>query len=82
MLREIELLLEQVLIQLGFFRQLQSCRRNARRHKPFLRNKMNANNLWGSVGSMAGKFMSSFGNGVSKGMNATVAAVSGQHHSH
>ena len=37
---------------------------------------MNANNLWGSVGSMAGKFMSSFGNGVSKGMNATVAAVS------
>ena len=37
---------------------------------------MNASNLWGSVGSMAGKFMSSFGNNVSKGMNATVAAVS------
>jgi singapore isolate B (sub-type 7) whole genome shotgun sequence assembly, scaffold_21 len=37
---------------------------------------MSSGNIWGSVGSMAEKFMSSFGNGVSKGMNATVAAVS------
>lgn len=60
----------------AFLRQSQSWRKNARRHKPFRRNEMNANNLWGSMGSVAGKFMSSFGNGVSKGMNATVAAVS------